>query len=65
MDFSNVNGDVVAIKLPNGTVKVVKNKNGSVGEIFESEDKFYSKYRVINESTGATNSCVVLNMING
>lgn len=54
--------EIVAVKLPNGKLQIISGEGK--GEIFENEESFYSKYRVINESTGTMNSCSVLESIN-
>lgn len=64
MEFTGVNGDVVAIRLPNGKIKTIKSTVGPVGEIFESEDALRSKYQQINES-GVSTSITILESING
>jgi hypothetical protein len=63
MEFSNVSGDVVAIRLPNGNIKVVKNSEGPVGEVFESDNAFLSKYQKVNES-GVSKNVFILDSIN-
>lgn len=63
MEFTNVNGDVVAIRLPDGRIKTVKNNVGPVGEIFESESELNSKYQKVNES-GINTSIMILESIN-
>lgn len=64
MEFTNVNGDVVAIRLPDGKIKIIKNNVGPVGEIFESESELNSKYQKVNES-GINTSIMILESING
>ena len=64
MEFTNVNGDIVAIRLPNGKVKTVKNSIEPAGEVFESEGALRSKYQQINES-GVSVSIMILESING
>lgn len=64
-NFDSMGYDVVGMRLPNGKVKVVSNKNGSVGEVFENADAFNRKFSAINESTGTQLSVTILDMING
>jgi hypothetical protein len=64
MDLSNYSADVVGIKLPNGKVQVIKNNNGTVGEVFESVETFYSKFSHINEGTGS-HTVQIIESING
>ena len=52
----------VGMRLPNGTVKIVKSERGDQGRILESADAFYKEYQSINESTGEQ-SCFLLDMI--
>ena len=39
--------DIIGMRLPNGKIKVVRNKYGPTGEILESDSAFYGKYRNI------------------
>ena len=43
--MSNSDWDIVGMRLPNGKIQVVKNRYGSSGEVFESDEAFYEKYR--------------------
>ena len=52
----------VGLRLPNGTVKVIKSEKGDVGRVFESADAFYKEYQPINEEAGEV-SCFVMDMI--
>lgn len=62
MDKNLLSGNVVGVRLPNGKIQVIKNTYGMSGEVFESEQEFYSKFQ-INESAGA--SVTILESING
>lgn len=55
-NFNQYKEDVVAIRYPNGKIEVVK---GPVGEIYESEQQFYSRYQRIDESTGESKSLII------
>ena len=55
--------NIKAIRLPNVKIKVTE--GGVIGEEFNSSDDFYSKYQVVNESTGEMNTCTLLESING
>lgn len=65
--FNNSDWDIVGMRLPNGKVKVVKNKYGPSGEVFESDSAFYGKYKYsISENTGNPNiTCGIYDSING
>ena len=52
----------VGMRLPNGTVKVIKSEKGDNGRVLESADVFYKEYQSINESTGES-SCFLMDMI--
>lgn len=59
--------DIAGMRLPNGKVKVVRNKYGPIGEVFESDSEFYSKYRqFITERADSSNiTCGIYDSING
>lgn len=58
--------NITAIRLPNGKIKITKSDiPNSINEEFNSADEFYSKYQVVNESTGVVNNCILLESING
>jgi hypothetical protein len=54
--------DIVGVRLPNGKVKVLKSKFGSVNEEFADEKALYSHFQTINEGAGA--SIQIMEMIN-
>lgn len=55
-NFNQYKEDVVAIRYPNGKIEVVK---GPVGEVYESEQQFYSRHQRIDESTGESKSLII------
>lgn len=63
MEFYNTQGQIVAMKTPDGKIKVVKNSFGPVGEVFESEQAIIGKYQHVNE--GKVPSIQILESING
>lgn len=65
MEFSGLQGGIVGMRLPNGTVKVIKSTVGHVGEVFENDSKFYERFQSINESNGNTVKCSIIESING
>ena len=65
--MSNSDWDIVGMRLPNGKIQVVKNRYGSSGEVFESDEDFYDKYRhFITEKSDSSNvTCGIISSING
>ena len=63
MRLDEMNYDIIGMRLPNGKIKVVKNKQGISGEVFESEQEFCNRFNSLNE--GASDiRVVVMDMIN-
>ena len=63
MILEEMDYDVVGMRLPNGKIQVVKNKNGAKGEVFENEKSFCDRFSSLNEGTSRV-SVVVMDMIN-
>lgn len=42
---------VTAVRLPNGTVQVIKSTCGHLNEVFQNESALYSTFQAINEGT--------------
>ena len=65
--MSNSDWDIVGIRLPNGKIQVVKNRYGSSGEVFESDEAFYSKYQnmIVERSDSHNVTCGIISSING
>lgn len=59
----NKMNQVVAVRLPNGTIQVIKSTCGHVNEVFQSEAALYSTFQAINE--GVAPSIQILESING
>lgn len=57
-----INYKNIGMRLPNGTVKIVKSEKGDTGRILESAEAFYKEYQSINESTGEVTS-ILMDMI--
>jgi hypothetical protein len=53
---------IVAVKLPNGTLQVIKSTCGHVNEVFQNESSLYSTFQAINE--GVTPQIQILDSIN-
>ena len=63
MQIDEMGYDVVGMRLPNGKIKVVKNRAGSKGEEFDNEQAFCERFKPLNEGASRL-SVVVLDMIN-
>ena len=63
MRLDEMNYDVVGMRLPNGKIQVVKNKQGAKGEVFESEQAFCDRFNSLNEGASGIR-VVVMDMIN-
>lgn len=65
MEFKGLQEGIVGMRLPNGTVKVIKSTQGHIGEVFENESKFYERFQSINESNGSSVNVSIIESING